>query len=89
MRGESRLVYATVVCGLGLVLSLGIARLGSARQAGSAAEKTVYVCGCMGTKSCPCMAMSNKAGKCPCGHDDMKAVARNSAWAEANRKALK
>ncbi len=88
MWGKTRLVYGAVVCGLGLVLCLGLTRLGSARQASSAAEKTVYVCACMGTKSCPCMAMSNKEGKCPCGHDDMKAVARNSDWAKTNRKAL-
>jgi hypothetical protein len=85
---KARLRYGVVVCGLGLVLCLGLARLGSAGQGSSASEKNVYVCGCAGTKSCPCMAMSNKAGKCPCGHDDMKAVARDSTWAETNRKAL-
>jgi len=80
-------VCGTIVCAL-LVLGLGLVRLGSARQASSAAEKTVYVCACMGTKSCPCMAMSNKEGKCPCGSDTMKAVDRDSDWAKANRKAL-
>jgi hypothetical protein len=86
MAEKSRLVYWTVLFGLGLVLSVGVTQFGSARQAG--AEKTVYVCACMKTKSCPCMGMSNKEGKCPCGSDEMKAVPRNSAWAKANRKGL-
>jgi hypothetical protein len=82
----------TIILGVALLLSLGIAGMGAPRQTASKTsktEKTVYVCACMGTKSCPCMAMSKKEGKCPCGSDEMKAVPSNSAWANANRKALK
>jgi hypothetical protein len=53
----------------------------------SAKSGSVYVCGCMKTSSCPCAAMSNKGGKCPCG-DEMKAVPRHSKWANTNRTEL-
>ena len=50
-------------------------------------EKSVYVCACNKTSSCPCANMSNKAGKCPCG-DEMKAVSRDGKWASDNREKL-
>jgi hypothetical protein len=75
-----------LVAGALMFVSVGV----GAPQAAKTAEKegsSVYVCACMKTKSCPCAAMANKAGKCPCG-DDMKAVERNSKWAATNRKEL-
>jgi hypothetical protein len=72
---------ATAACAL--FLSLGV---GAPPQT-SAKSKDVYVCGCMKTASCPCAAMANKAGNCPC-RDQMKAVPRHGKWAATNRKEL-
>jgi hypothetical protein len=85
-----------VVFGMALALFLGLATLGPARQMSSKAEKsgksekTVYVCACKGTSSCPCMSMAKMKGKCPCGEHapDMKAVSSKSDWAKTNRKAM-
>jgi hypothetical protein len=76
---------------MALALCLGFTQVGSAlpgASQASSAKKSVYVCACAGTKSCPCMAMSKKEGKCPCGTDTMKEVPANGAWANQNRKAL-
>jgi hypothetical protein len=76
--------------GFAVVLAFASAQSGSARAAqakAGKADKDIYVCSCGKTKSCPCMTMSNKEGKCPCG-DDMKKVAADSAWAKHNRRAL-
>jgi hypothetical protein len=70
----------------GVFLTLALAA--PSQTSSTTAAKEVYVCACMKTASCPCAAMSNKAGKCPCGHDDMKAVAKNGKWAATNRKEL-
>lgn len=82
-----------VLLGMALALCLGMSQVASAlpgaAQASSAKKaSTVYVCACAGTKSCPCMAMSKKEGKCPCGTDTMKEVPANSAWAKHNRTEL-
>jgi hypothetical protein len=85
LRGKAALL------GMAFALCLGLVQIGSARtpQTETSKAKTdVYVCDCMGTKSCPCMSMSNKEGKCPCGKE-MKAVARDSTWAKHNRKELR
>ncbi len=85
MRSKVRLMSRTLLLGVGFALCLGLVQIGSATPQASA-SKDVYVCACMGSKSCPCMGMSNKAGKCVCG-TEMKAVSRDSAWAKHNRKA--
>jgi hypothetical protein len=54
-------------------------------------DKVVYVCSCLGTKSCSCMSEAKTEGPCACGTSGgppMKAVPRNSAWAKGNRDAL-
>ena len=74
--------------GLALVATVMFATLGLAQQTQETkAEKSVYVCACNKTSSCPCANMSNKVGKCPCG-DEMKAVPRDSKWATDNRESL-
>ncbi len=91
MWGRISLSGKAVLLGMALALCLGLTQVGSALPGAaqtSKAKKSVYVCACGGTKSCPCMAMSKKEGKCPCGSDTMKEVPVNSAWAKANRKAL-
>jgi hypothetical protein len=91
MWGKITFTGKAVLLGMALALCLGITQVGSALPGAaqaSKAKKTVYVCACGGTKSCPCMAMSKKEGKCPCGTDTMKEVPANSAWAKANHKAL-
>ena len=92
----SRKLGLRVFLGIACALFLGLATSGAARQMASKAAKseksgkTVYVCACMGTKSCLFMAMAKKEGKCVCGEPspDMKEVSANSAWAKTNRKAL-
>jgi len=91
MRSKVRMTGRAVLLGMAVALCLGLVQIGTAHPAKSEMGKTgkdVYVCACAKTKSCPCMGMSNKEGKCVCG-DDMKAVPRESAWANHNRKELK
>ena len=86
MNQKSLFVRASLVVAAGgifLALALGV----PPQTTSKTGANDVYVCGCMKTSSCPCAAMSNKAGKCPCG-DEMKAVARDSKWAATNRKEL-
>jgi len=90
MWGKISLTSKAVLVGMALALCLGLTQVGSALPGApqaSSAKKDVYVCACMGNKSCPCMSMSKKEGKCTCGKE-MKAVAANSAWAKHNRKEL-
>lgn len=54
-------------------------------------KSTVYVCSCLGVRSCACMTEAKTPGPCACGTQGgppMKAVACDSAWAKANRDAL-
>lgn len=88
MRIRARFVSKSLLSGAALALCLAFVPSASSRPAQAEKSNDVYVCACGKTKSCPCMAMSAKAGKCPCGHDDMKAVARDSDWAGTNRKGL-
>ena len=91
MWGRISLTGKAVFLGMALALCLGLTQVGSALPGSaqaSSAKKTVYVCACGGTKSCPCMAMAKKEGKCPCGSDTMKEVPVNSAWAKHNRAEL-
>lgn len=90
MWGRIRATNKAVLLGMALALCLGLTQMGSAVPAAPKAASTkdvVYVCACMGNKSCPCMAMAKKEGKCPCG-TEMKAVSTNSAWAKHNREEL-
>ena len=51
----------------------------------------VYVCACLGTKSCDCMSEAKTEGPCACGTHGgppLKAVPHDSAWAVENREAL-
>jgi hypothetical protein len=51
----------------------------------------VYVCACLGTKSCSCMSEAKTEGPCACGTEGgppMKAVAAHSDWAKQNRDVL-
>jgi hypothetical protein len=91
MWGRISFTSKAVLLGMALALCLGLTQVGSALPGAaqaSNAKKTVYVCACGKTRSCPCMAMSKKEGKCPCGSDTMKEVPVNSEWAKQNRKAL-
>ncbi len=91
MWSRARLASKGVWLGLAMGVCLGMAGIVVAHPADHmkmTKSADVYVCDCMGNKSCPCMGMSNKEGKCTCGKE-MKAVPRKSAWAEHNRKELK
>jgi len=78
------------------VLLVGLAWLPA--DAGSAPKhddpghkKVVYVCACMGNKSCSCMTEAKMQGPCACGTEGgppMKAVAADSDWAKQNRDEL-
>ncbi len=51
----------------------------------------VYVCACLGNKSCDCMTEAKTEGPCACGTHGgppLKAVPHDSAWAEENREQL-
>jgi hypothetical protein len=51
----------------------------------------VYVCACLGTRSCSCMTEAKTEGPCACGTSGgppLKAVPRDSDWAKDNREAL-
>lgn len=55
------------------------------------AKKTVYVCACLGNKSCSCMTEAKMEGPCACGTQGgppMKPVAADSDWAKENREDL-
>ena len=55
------------------------------------AKKVVYVCACLGDKSCSCMTEAKTEGPCACGTQGgppLKPVAANSDWAKENREAL-
>ena len=91
MLSRVRLAGKAALLGMGIALCLGLVQISSARPAKSemaSKGKDVYVCACMKDKSCPCMGMSNKEGKCVCGKE-MKAVPRDGEWAKHNRKELK
>ncbi len=54
-------------------------------------SSVVYVCACLGTKSCSCMTEAKTEGPCACGSrggPPMKAVPAKCAWAIHNRQAL-
>jgi hypothetical protein len=92
MQRKSWFTQRTLLLGAALMLCFGTVQLASARPAARTVKKgkMVYVCSCMKTKSCPCMTMAAKEGKCACGagSPEMKAVPRKSAWAGENRKSL-
>jgi len=94
MWGKVSFTSKAVLLGMALALCLGLTQVGSALPGATPqappAKSVVYVCACMGNKSCPCMSMAKKEGKCACGAHapDMKAVAPNSAWAKHNRAEL-
>ena len=58
---------------------------------GSSNGKVVYVCACLGNKSCSCMTEAKMEGPCACGTQGgppLKAVPKDSNWAKQNRDAL-
>jgi hypothetical protein len=65
---------------------------GSQNQpAGGKSKDVVYVCACLGTKSCSCMTEAKTEGPCACGTSGgppLKAVPRDSSWAKENRDTL-
>jgi hypothetical protein len=79
-----------------LLLALTPAPGGSQDQPSGKGKKkdkgdVVYVCACLGTKSCGCMTEARTEGPCACGTQGgppLKAVPRDSAWAEENREQL-
>jgi len=55
------------------------------------AKNMVYVCACLGNKSCSCMTEAKTEGPCACGTQGgppLKAVPADSDWAKENRDAL-
>lgn len=92
MTMSKRMTTAALVLAGALILPFGfMAAKGNSAKSMKMSTRTVYVCSCMKTKSCPCMTEANMEGKCACGakSPDMKAVPRDSAWARSNRKALR
>lgn len=82
-------ISATALFVLMLVLAV-IPSPGDKKQA-KADKDVVYVCACLGTKSCSCMTEAKTGGPCACGTQGgppLKAVPHDSAWAQENRDAL-
>ena len=55
------------------------------------AKSMVYVCACLGNKSCSCMTEAKTEGPCACGTQGgppLKAVPADGDWAKENRDAL-
>jgi hypothetical protein len=83
-----------------VLLSLAFLPLSGGSENASAKEaqgksqtkgKVVYVCACLGTKSCSCMTEAKTEGPCACGTSGgppMKPVPPDSDWAKQNRDAL-
>ena len=60
-------------------------------QRAHATKKMVYVCACLGNKSCSCMTEAKTEGPCACGTaggPPLKAVPADSEWAKEDREAL-
>jgi len=92
MTSNKRKLIALLVFAAALVFPFGFSNaMGSpAKEEMKMSSRTVYVCSCMKTKSCPCMTEANMEGHCACGmkSPEMKAVPRDSAWARTNRRNL-
>ena len=86
----------TLTCGLLLLISVAYvpadAGLSGIRDKDQKLKKSmVYVCACMGNKSCSCMTEAKTEGPCACGTQGgppLKAVPADSDWAKENRDAL-
>ena len=91
MTRNKRTIIAVVALAGALIFPFGfMAAKGNSMKTMKMSSRTVYVCSCMKTKSCPCETEANMEGKCACGMKapEMKAVPRDSAWARANRRGL-
>src|SRR6516164_9762323 len=87
--GEQAMRYRTKLTGIVLSLLLLSSLSSSGRSEKKA--KVVYVCACLGTKSCFCMTEAKMEGPCACGTQGgppMKPVPPDSDWAKENRDAL-
>ncbi len=93
------MIHRTVFAGASLLLLLaayvpageGISGKREKQDKDHPVKKTVYVCACMGTRSCSCMTEANMEGPCACGTQGgppLKPVAADSDWAKENREAL-
>ncbi|MGH9466187.1 MAG: hypothetical protein ACRD1Y_02410 [Terriglobales bacterium] len=85
-RGIAIAVGLLVVCSLGEIPGAP-----AQPSASSSKQKLVYVCACMGNRSCACMTEAMTEGPCSCGTEGgppLKAVPANSNWARFNRKVL-
>jgi len=87
-----KLAFVTLIL-LGASVALVQGSSGSAQPRATKKSKAdvVYVCACLGTKSCSCMTEAKTEGPCACGTEGgppLKPVARDSSWAKENRDAL-
>ena len=83
----------TLTCALILLLCVGYvpADAGLSGKKDKPTKSMVYVCACMGDKSCSCMTEAKTEGPCACGTQGgppLKAVPADSDWAKDNRDAL-
>ncbi len=84
-----------ITCFLALLLCLAFAPTdatsASKHHKEDQAKKVVYVCACLGNRSCSCMTEAKMEGPCACGTQGgppLKAVAPDSDWAKQNRDEL-
>jgi len=93
------MIHRTILTGLLLVmLAIGYSPAGAGlsgkhekAEKDHSSKKNVYVCACLGNKSCSCMTEAKTEGPCACGTQGgppLKPVAADSDWAKENRDAL-
>lgn len=86
----ARLMSGVTVIGL-LMFALAPAQGRTRKQRKKKKADVVYVCACLGTRSCSCMSEAKMEGPCACGTQGgppMKAVPAKGAWAKQNRQEL-
>lgn len=90
------MIHRTICSGVFLLMLVAYIPAGSSRgyekpEKEHSTKKIVYVCACMGNKSCSCMTEAKTEGPCACGTQGgppLKPVAADSDWAKENRDAL-
>lgn len=87
MTNRKRFALALIAASLLALIPSGESRAANPGDKNNA----VYVCACLGNRSCSCMTEAKMEGPCACGTQGgppLKAVPKDSDWAKENRDAL-
>lgn len=95
MRKQSKLAVKLGIAALALISTFALAQTSAVKAQPASKAKTkvdvVFVCACLTSESCPCMTEAKMEGPCACGKEGgppLRAVAKDSNWAKANRDSL-